>query len=629
MSQLYDTVKGLLSGPGEGESAIKAVESIATDELGLPLLSAGGGRLSLITFALSAHGHSLPESRFLVGLWAMDECESTGDTSSAINLLGWAEQEIDAGGPPSPVRRRLSDFLVHCARAAPPVRMSLLDLMVGLGPKVAKVVTAAAGAHLVSALEDLRDASDELTRKDFAAIAALVAGEELPPSIEALPDLVGRMTASLEVRARNTLAPEQRAELGTWLAKLHARERAAHRASAAETRVMELAVGGSRVTMGPFGQLLVAADHLIGSLSQALFPGVTAPIVEPFAAVPGSFAVHAAISGREGVETIDELESILSKLDDPEQLRLALERKEEVAKRLGDFLGAVLDQDAPVRAAFLHPRSARSISHLSFPGDVSNRVRAWLGQEAEQPLESRRVVGTLMAADLKHGSFICRVGKEDVAGKVPNPALLQKVHIGRQYVFVLNERRVVKPVGVLRRVELVRLDEPEDLAGDAAGREDEGLLPRGSVPQAALNRVERVVDHISGTNTLRPLDLGVESGRSVSYHLSAARILGLIDRDNELTTFGRLWVGKSPRGRMRRLAAKFEETHVAQAWCEWAGAVRINEVEPDSAEDFLRDSTNLSPSTCQTRAGHLARWLTAFEPYLDEDEGGEGQTGDD
>jgi hypothetical protein len=131
------------------------------------------------------------------------------------------------------------------------------------------------------------------------------------------------------------------------------------------------------------------------------------------------------------------------------------------------------------------------------------------------------------------------------------------------------------------------------------------------IPQADdLNVVFRLVELIATGREVRPQELGVVK-RQVSYYSHAARILGLLDDDGEPTQLGRRILVTDRRARAREASLGFAQSAVGMAWTAWSGRP-VTDLNPESAERFIRAVSDLEESTVQRRALTLRSWVRQF-----------------
>lgn len=138
-------------------------------------------------------------------------------------------------------------------------------------------------------------------------------------------------------------------------------------------------------------------------------------------------------------------------------------------------------------------------------------------------------------------------------------------------------------------------------------------IDSAEIPQAdRLDRVFALVEHVVDRGVLpAPEQLEVVR-RQLGYYRRAAEILGYLRRG--VPTPAAVHVARvAPDARLRHALQRFEASDVGGAWIVWAGASRLCEVEPSTAERFLADaSIGLSPSTIERRAKTLVAWYEAF-----------------
>jgi ClpP class serine protease len=128
------------------------------------------------------------------------------------------------------------------------------------------------------------------------------------------------------------------------------------------------------------------------------------------------------------------------------------------------------------------------------------------------------------------------------------------------------------------------------------------------VPQAdELDRVVRFVKLVANGESVNAKSLGVVS-RQVAYYKSAAKILGLLDEEGSLTPAAQ-YLLRAPKSKTDQLLLTyFATSKCGNAWLTWADESQFHDLDPDSAEDFLEQTTELSQSTRHRRAQTLTAW---------------------
>lgn len=138
------------------------------------------------------------------------------------------------------------------------------------------------------------------------------------------------------------------------------------------------------------------------------------------------------------------------------------------------------------------------------------------------------------------------------------------------------------------------------------------------LPQAnTVKLVLRLVDIVLQNGTVTRADIEeLNSSRQVAYYRQAARILGLLDRDNIPTFRSRALHGISDSQRLALAAVYFEDSIVGRTWTEWAGMSHLTEVMPESAEAFVKEcGIGLSDDTLRRRSSTLVRWHQDLMPF--------------
>lgn len=136
-------------------------------------------------------------------------------------------------------------------------------------------------------------------------------------------------------------------------------------------------------------------------------------------------------------------------------------------------------------------------------------------------------------------------------------------------------------------------------------------VPKDQVPQAnALRHVFQVVDAILNHGIVTPNDIdAIATQRQVNYYKQGARVLGFLDTDSQPTSRARTLIDLNYEQRLAVTAIYFEDSVVGRAWRTWAGVNRLSEIDPISAEDFLKECvSDLTGATPQRRASTLRAW---------------------
>ncbi|ELL0573937.1 hypothetical protein Q6U63_003273 [Vibrio fluvialis] len=139
------------------------------------------------------------------------------------------------------------------------------------------------------------------------------------------------------------------------------------------------------------------------------------------------------------------------------------------------------------------------------------------------------------------------------------------------------------------------------------------------VPQSnCLDRVIDIVKHRSEGGELdHKLISGINSPRQVSYHTHAAKCLGLLNSNNTVTTAGRVLTNKTNKvAQYQYLADRVESSDFGWAWMKWAGVSSISELEPKTAEQFIKERVKgLKGTSIQRRASSLTTWISILKEY--------------
>jgi hypothetical protein len=142
-------------------------------------------------------------------------------------------------------------------------------------------------------------------------------------------------------------------------------------------------------------------------------------------------------------------------------------------------------------------------------------------------------------------------------------------------------------------------------------------LSSGDIPQA--DRTEKVIELVVVAASNRPLspeNVGL-SRRHTSYYSAAARAVGLLSDESKPTPLSADFPSLSPAERLRRMAEGLAASTVGRAWLAWAGVERLDQLEPESATEFLLERSGLSSSTAKRRARTLRCYLRDLRPHLE------------
>ena len=128
-------------------------------------------------------------------------------------------------------------------------------------------------------------------------------------------------------------------------------------------------------------------------------------------------------------------------------------------------------------------------------------------------------------------------------------------------------------------------------------------IPQADKPERVLEILEFVRCYTPLTEEATKLD-----PRHIQYYSRAAWQLGLLSDDHELTHVG--WMAlrlETDERRFARLAIAFEASPIGRMWSYWSRR-RFHEIDPQSAQQFLEEATDVSASTAERRAGTLRAW---------------------
>lgn len=139
-------------------------------------------------------------------------------------------------------------------------------------------------------------------------------------------------------------------------------------------------------------------------------------------------------------------------------------------------------------------------------------------------------------------------------------------------------------------------------------------LASKQIPQAdMLETVFRVLELTATGAAITPRNLGVVQ-RQVLYYSHAAKVLGFLDKDGEPTPAGWRCLAADPATRLRCAADGLERSSCGAAWARWAGKRSVADVTPETAAEFLADTSSLADSTVERRAQTLQAWHEQLWP---------------
>lgn len=139
------------------------------------------------------------------------------------------------------------------------------------------------------------------------------------------------------------------------------------------------------------------------------------------------------------------------------------------------------------------------------------------------------------------------------------------------------------------------------------------------VPQADdLDKVFKIVELVREGETNLDYHLAL-SPRQVRYYQQAAKILDLLSNIDSVTSRGLFFLNLPVSKRYKMALLLFESSSVGFAWLRFCAVSSALELNPESAENFLRSQDiNLSITTLKRRARTLACWVTYFQLQLQE-----------
>jgi len=110
---------------------------------------------------------------------------------------------------------------------------------------------------------------------------------------------------------------------------------------------------------------------------------------------------------------------------------------------------------------------------------------------------------------------------------------------------------------------------------------------------------------------------GINSERQVSYYVNAAWCLGLLNKNKTVSSPGRVLCKKASMvAKYQYLAERMESSDFGWAWMKWAKVDSLAELDPSSAEAFIRECVNgLNRDTIPRRSNSLSTWLSTLQEH--------------
>jgi len=133
------------------------------------------------------------------------------------------------------------------------------------------------------------------------------------------------------------------------------------------------------------------------------------------------------------------------------------------------------------------------------------------------------------------------------------------------------------------------------------------VVPSSAIPQ--FDSIDRILEAMAvrsrGDLSTETIDL---SQRHVNYVKQAARVLGLLSPDNELTPIAERALSLGPEPKRKLLRRQFENSDCGKAWLAWARCSGLDDLDPESGEAFLEGCTELPAGMVKRRGRTLRRW---------------------
>lgn len=331
--------------------------------------------------------------------------------------------------------------------------------------------------------------------------------------------------------------------------------------------------------------------------------------------------------------TTNRLRAYLEEAEERLGSNSALEVAKPALKRLEAYLaGPIRDHEVPVVQS-VRFRSSKKTEHVLDDRRVGAGFRAWsmfnewwiptLSQVGAKTIPATAMTGSFRV-DLVVGTKGVEAeavlkGADHLAELISDETPLQDAEPWRRLVDVLAEFGLAVTVTHYwgtresKTVELSPMSMKavrRRIASDATARVSSIDVPQANV----IEKVFRIAELISQAEAVTAEALGIDP-RDFNYYRRAAKILGLINDDDEMTPAGRQIARLTGADQLRIASVLFEASSVGDAWIAHCGAASLVGVAPETAEDFLSQRTTVTGTTIPRRAATLKAWYNALIPF--------------
>tara|TARA_R110000772_G_scaffold268718_1_gene397935 strand:+ start:21714 stop:23009 length:1296 start_codon:yes stop_codon:yes gene_type:complete len=294
----------------------------------------------------------------------------------------------------------------------------------------------------------------------------------------------------------------------------------------------------------------------------------------------------------------------------------------------------IVDSEEDITELYIKQFAGRLSPDLASISKVSDAFSS-LYQSVLKSLDIRNK--SLTPIDARRGSFILRLKAPNIHECLPiiktifailneeqNPfprlmelgidisaieTLLEEVIDGKAKIQFGLENKFEAELNISKENALESLSQLKD--------QSSSLISSSLVPQANdLSKVFKVVELKSKGEFITPSSINLTTERQVAYYLHAARVLGLLSRNNAINSVGYQFVTMSHEQRMNIAAIRFESSDCGWAWLKWNDKKSVDELDPTTATAFLIEQCpSLSKNTAERRAKTLSMWQRELKGF--------------
>ena len=587
----------------------------------------------LASFLIARYSGELEGNQWVPLLWLLAPPYAQ-DESTLQNTLTALQRNA---APPEPARafiqREVGPLLLHALTAAPRLLESVADVVLALADSSA-LRTSLRARDAKRLLEQLRTlattASSAVAEAAESAASAVASGGYVDDFPSLAADVRERLTQSLVLAKSAT----EDATLGwtnqsvrEFLEQYATLEELTDETATRRIPAHDIRITGGWATVGKLPidfleRVLHTWRKLYGDIRAAFAGDHLAPDLFVLAPARGSFIVRVlvdteqpAFDGQAAEAFVDIATGFGNRASG-----LTAEARDQWLAESFPLVKLAADNGVDIEVSLAIPGPLARRHRIRIGHRKARRtVEAVLAEASDTVADRQEIVGVLDGANHRTGHFemLPEDGTPAITGNVARPGrniLLNKT-IGGTYRFEI--RRVIEANGAdkweLHRVSSVT---GEPLVAPATR---DVLAPPPEVitstvlPQTdSLERITQVVEVVASGAILSEETVDL-SARHIAYHTHAARCLHLLTEEGLLSEAGAILVTLPSTRRLDHLAIQFEVSIPGHAWIRWANATGVDDLDPKSASQFLKERSNLTPSMVERRGRTLTSWAKQLQ----------------